>query len=374
MPDVVLEQTISSFMSLDMPCYNFGWQGGEPTLMGLDFYKKAVALMQRFGAGSKQVANGFQTNGILLDDAWCSFLRQYNFLVGVSIDGPENIHNANRVYLTGAGSHHDVMRGLTALRRNDVEYNVLTLVSSSNESQPLDIYHYLRDDLNIKFHQYIECVEFGNDGKIMPFSVSPEKWGEFLCKIFDEWYQHDTQLISIRLFDSIIARIIDGTTNVCSLAENCCQYFVIEHDGSIFPCDFFVQPEWCLGKVDTVNWKKLQEIPLYQKFGKQKSIVSEQCSTCCYYRLCAGCCQKNRFGCGDKSSELSILCAGWKLFYEHTLVRFKELAQLIIRERNPYKYNLPLFDLTNPNTQSKNSLCHCGSGNKFKKCCGAHCI
>ena len=125
---------------------------------------------------------------------------------------------------------------------------------------------------------------------------------------------------------------------------------------------------------DTVNWKKLQEIPLYQKFGKQKSIVSEQCSTCCYYRLCAGCCQKNRFGCGDKSSELSILCAGWKLFYEHTLVRFKELAQLIIRERNPYKYNLPLFDLTNPNTQSKNSLCHCGSGNKFKKCCGAHCI
>ena len=370
MSDAVLEQMISSFMGLDMPCYAFGWQGGEPTLMGLDFFRRAVDLMKQYGKSGKQVSNGLQTNGTMLDDEWCSFLLEYNFLVGISIDGPPEIHDFNRITIGGAGSHELVMRGLAALNRNQVEYNVLTLVNSHSASRPLEIYRYLRDDLKIMFHQYIECSEFDRDGKLMPYSVSPEAWGEFLCKIFDEWYAHDVRQVSVRLFDSILAKMVDGIANVCSIGNNCCQYFVVEHDGSIYPCDFFVQPEWRLGNVDGVDWEAMQNLPLYREFGKRKGMVAEQCSACRYFVLCAGCCQKNRPGRGNMPGELSVLCSGWKMFHEHTVDRFKELAKSIIKERNPRQYILPPLNFDNTGAVSKNALCPCGSGIKYKKCCG----
>jgi uncharacterized protein len=370
MSDAVLEQMISSFMHLDMPCYAFGWQGGEPTMMGLDFFRRAVDLMKQYGQSGKQVSNGLQTNGVMLDDEWCQFLHQYNFLVGISIDGPPEIHDFNRITIGGAGSHEMVMRGIASLNRNHVEYNVLTLVNSLSASRPLDIYRYLRDDLKIMFHQYIECVEFDQDGKLMPYSVSPEAWGEFLCKIFDEWYAHDVRQVSVRLFDSILAKMVDGVANVCSIGNNCCQYFVVEHDGSIYPCDFFVQPEWRLGNVDDVNWETLQNLPLYREFGKRKNMVAKQCNVCRYFALCAGCCQKNRPGRGNTPGELSILCSGWKMFYEHTVDRFKELAKCIIKERNPHQYILPSFNFDNAGPVSKNAPCPCGSSIKYKKCCG----
>lgn len=370
MSDAVLEQMISSFMRLDMPCYAFGWQGGEPTLAGLDFFRRAVDLMKHYGQSGKQVSNGLQTNGTLLDDEWCKFLLEYNFLVGISIDGPPDIHDFNRLTAGGTGSHELVMRGLAALNRNQVEYNVLTLVNSHSASRPLDIYRYLRDDLKIMFHQYIECVEFDRDGKLMPYSVSPEAWGEFLCKIFDEWYAHDARQVSVRLFDSILAKMVDGVANVCSIGNNCCQYFVVEHDGSIYPCDFFVQPEWRLGNVDGVDWEFLQNLPLYREFGRRKGMIAEQCTVCRYYALCAGCCQKNRPGRGNTPGELSLLCSGWKMFYEHTVDRFKELAKSIVKERNPHEYILPPLNFDNARPVSKNAPCPCGSGIKYKKCCG----
>ena len=370
MSDTVLKQMISSFMRLDMPCYAFGWQGGEPMLMGLDFFHKAVDLMKYYGQSGKQVSNGLQTNGIMLDDEWCQFLRQYNFLVGVSIDGPPEIHDSNRLTIGGTGSHELVMRGLAALNRNHVEYNVLTLVNSLSASSPLDIYCYLRDDLQIIFHQYIECVEFDRNGKLMPFAVTPGAWGEFLCKIFDEWYAHDSRQVSVRLFDSILAKMVDGIANVCSIGDNCCQYFVVEHDGSIYPCDFFVQPERRLGNVGNVNWMFLQNLPLYREFGKRKSMVAEQCSGCRYYALCAGCCQKNRPGRGNVPGELSILCSGWKMFYEHTIDRFKELSKSIIKERSSHQHISPSFNFNNAMSVRKNVPCPCGSGRKYKKCCG----
>ncbi|MHB9138057.1 MAG: anaerobic sulfatase maturase [Victivallaceae bacterium] len=370
MPDAVLEQMISSFMRLDMPCHSFGWQGGEPTLMGLDFFRQAVKLMKQYGRIGKRVSNGLQTNGTMLDDEWCKFLQQYNFLVGISIDGPPEIHDFNRFTIGGSGSHEQVMRGVAALNRNHVEYNVLTLVNSHSVSKPLEIYRYFRDDLKIMFHQYIECVEFDENGSLMPFAVTPEAWGEFLCTIFDEWYAHDTRQVSIRLFDSILAKMVDGVANVCSLGDNCCQYFVVEYDGSVYPCDFFVQPEWKLGNVGEDNWAFLQNLPLYLEFGKRKRQVAGQCSLCRFFPLCAGCCQKNRPGRGNVPGEVSALCRGWKMFYEHTLDRFKELARAIIRERNPHQHILPSFNFDHPGSAGKNAPCPCGSGVKYKKCCG----
>lgn len=366
----VLERMISSFMRLDMPCHAFGWQGGEPTLMGLDFFRRAIELMKKHGQLGKRVSNGLQTNGTMLDDEWCKFLHQYNFLVGISIDGPPEIHDFNRLTIGGTGSHELVMRGVAALNRNHVEYNVLTLVNSHSVSKPLEIYRYLRDDLKIMFHQYIECVEFDENGSLMPFAVSPEAWGEFLCKIFDEWYAHDSRRVSVRLFDSILAKMVDGVANVCSLGDNCCQYFVVEHDGGIYPCDFFVQPEWKLGNVSEVNWESLQNLPLYLEFGKRKRQIAGQCSLCRFFPLCAGCCQKNRPGRGAVPDETTALCAGWKIFYEHTLDRFKELARAIIKERDPHQHILPAFNFAPPGAVGKNAPCPCGSGVKYKKCCG----
>jgi uncharacterized protein len=370
MSDATLKQMIASFMHLDMPSYAFGWQGGEPTLMGLDFFRRAVDLMKEYGHSGKNVSNGLQTNGVLLDDEWCRFLREYNFLVGISIDGPAEIHDFNRLTTGGAGSHALVMRGLAALNRNQVEYNVLTLVNSHNATKPLEIYRYLRDDLKIRFHQYIECVEFDQNGKLMPFAVSPEAWGEFLCTVFDEWYAHDTHKVSVRLFDSILTKMVDGVANVCSISDNCCQYFVVEHDGTIYPCDFFVQPEWQLGNIASVNWQHLLNLPLYREFGKRKSIVAEQCSTCRFFALCAGCCQKNRHGHGNPPGGLSVLCAGWKMFYEHTVERFKDIAISIVKERNPHQHVLPSLKFDNAAIFGKNAPCPCGSGIKYKKCCG----
>ena len=215
-----LQNMIQKFMDMEMPVHSFGWQGGEPTLMGLDFFRRAVAFQQQFGRPGQSISNGLQTNGTLLDDEWGKFLRRYNFLVGISIDGPEELHNRGRTFIDGHGSHAEVMRGMETLRRNQVDFNVLTLVSGFNQEHPLDIYRYLKDQ-GINYHQYIECVEFDQAGKLLPFAVTPGRWGEFLCKIFDEWFKNDTRKISVRLFDSILVRLVDGYANVCAMGTDC---------------------------------------------------------------------------------------------------------------------------------------------------------
>lgn len=323
----VLEQLVSDFMSTSQANYAFAWQGGEPTLAGLDFYREAVRLMQKYGASGKNVSNGFQTNGSLLDDEWAEFFAQYRFLLGVSVDGPAQIHDTNRVNRSGSGTHAAVIRGIEALRRHQVEFNVLTLVNSTNVEEPLSVYRYLRDDLHVNFHQYIECVEFDQKGKLQPFAITAEKWGEFLCTIFDEWYQFDTRRVSVRLFDSILHRIVTGQPNTCAMSKECGQYLVVEHDGGVYPCDFFVRPELKLGIVGKQPLLSMLNSPKAREFAKRKSKVPAMCRNCRFYRFCAGDCPKNRF------ENHSLLCAGWKIFYEHALDRLLELAEGIKNSR-----------------------------------------
>ncbi|OGV44909.1 MAG: anaerobic sulfatase maturase [Lentisphaerae bacterium GWF2_44_16] len=332
MTDDTLRTMIKKFMSVDMPSHSIGWQGGEPTLMGLDFFKKVVAYQQKFGRSGQSVSNGLQTNGTTLNDEWCKFLASYKFLVGISIDGPPEIHDMNRLYASGKGSHSRVIKGLDALKRNHVEHNVLCLVSASNQNKPLQVYNYLKD-LGLFFHQYIECLEFLEDGNIAPYSVSPIKWGEFLCSIFDEWYKNDTKKISVRLFDSILVKMVDNYANVCAMSENCRQYFVVEHNGDVYPCDFYVRPELKLGNISTGDWEQFENSAAYIDFGARKSCLHEKCLSCKYLKFCAGCCQKNRSYAGANPENLSVLCDGWKIFYEHTIDRFKILADQIQKER-----------------------------------------
>lgn len=373
MSDNVLDGMIASFMRTDQPQYSFGWQGGEPTLMGLDFFKRVIELQQKHGRAGAAVANGLQTNGILIDDAFARHLAQYNFLVGISVDGPADIHDRYRRFADGRGSHARVMQALDTLKRRHVEYNVLTLVNDINVKRPRDIYHYLCDQ-GILFHQYIECVEFDVSGRLQPFAVTGKQWGDFLCAIFDEWFKHDTRRVSIRLFDSILSMMVDGIANVCAMGTDCRQYFVVEHNGDVYPCDFFVRPELKLGNILTGSWSEFQDSEVYRKFGQRKRQWNAQCAECEFLRYCAGDCPKNRPSKGADPTQLSVLCPGWLQFYRHTIDRFRQLAKQIQRERQAEAVRpstAPPAFAPRRKKVGRNDPCPCGSGKKYKHCCGA---
>ncbi|MBN1557890.1 MAG: anaerobic sulfatase maturase [Lentisphaerae bacterium] len=370
MSDAVLEQMIASFMRTPQSQYAFGWQGGEPTLMGLEFFQRITGLQQKYGRSGAVVSNGLQTNGLLIDEPFARHLARYNFLIGLSVDGPAEIHNHYRRYADGRGSHAGVMKTLGILKKHHVEHNVLTLVNNLNVQRPREIYHYLLD-LGVLFHQYIECVEFDERGNLQPFAVTGEAWGDFLCTIFDEWYKHDTRRVSIRLFDSILAMMVDGVPNVCAMGTDCRQYFVVEYNGDVYPCDFFVRPELKLGNVMTGTWDAFLASPVYREFGARKHRWNARCASCKFLRYCAGDCPKNRPTQGADPARLSVLCPGWLQFYKHTFSRFGQLADQIRAERQ--RQALPAGAPAAPPRRriGRNDPCPCGSGKKYKFCCGA---
>jgi len=358
MSDAVLDRMIASYMATDQPVYAFGWQGGEPTLMGVDFFKRVTELQQKHGRSGTSVSNGLQTNCTMITDDLAQHLARYNFLVGVSLDGPAEVHDHWRTCVNGRGSHADVMDGIEVLKRNNVEFNILTLVNSENVRKPREIYRYLRDH-GFLFHQYIECVEFDENGRTMPFAISGEEWGDFLCGIYDEWIQSDTRKVSIRLFDSILAMMVDGVANVCKMGKDCRQYFLVEYNGDIYPCDFFVEPDLRLGNLADGSWEDFLAADVYRAFGEHKAAWNRACDACEYLRYCAGDCQKNRFYRVPDPAQLSALCTGWKRFYKHSIEGFKELAGQVRKERT-----------AQVGPVGRNDPCPCGSGRKHKRCCG----
>lgn len=333
MSAATLDRMIAGYMATPQPVYSFGWQGGEPTLMGVDFFRKAVNLQAAYARPGSRIANGLQTNGTLLDDAFAAFLAEYRFLVGVSLDGPAAVHDAERRTADGHGSHARALAGIECLRRNRVEFNILTLVNSRNVSDPVALYDYLVGQ-GFFYHQYIECIEFAPNGTRQPFAITGPAWGDFLCRLFDHWVARDTRRVSVRLFDTVLAGIVDGAANTCTSSETCCQYFVVEHNGDVFPCDFHVRPAWKLGTITTDSWLALQQSPAYAAFGERKRQWNATCAACPFLPFCKGDCPKNRGGPDlQDPTRLSHLCDGWRQFYRHTLPRFQKLAEAIHRER-----------------------------------------
>lgn len=328
MSDPVLECVISGYMATEQPQYVFCWQGGEPTLMGLEFYRRVVELQQKHGRSGARVANALQTNATVISSEFAAHLAAYNFLVGVSLDGPAEIHDRFRVETAGRGSHEATLRGMGCLRQQGVEFNVLTVVSSANVRRGRQVYGYLRD-MGILYHQYIPCVEFDEHGQPLPFTISAGEWGDFLCEVYDEWVRGDTRRVSVRLFDSILALMVDGTRNLCQMADECCQYFVIEHNGDIYPCDFFVKPGLKLANAEKCSWERLQASSTYKDFGRRKSEWGQTCRRCNYFRYCSGDCPRNRLSQGKATPRLSWLCRGWRQFYGHALPGLQDLARWI---------------------------------------------
>lgn len=370
MSEAVLERTIQTYMATDQPQYVFGWQGGEPTLMGFDFFQRVIALQKRFGRPGSSVANGLQTNATLIDDRLAKLFAEYHFLVGVSLDGPEYIHNRYRRFIDKQESHEKVIRGIGYLQRHGVEFNILVLVSNATVARAREVYRYLCDS-GFLYHQYIPCVEF--DSRKKTFSITGEQWGDFLCELYDEWYPSDSRRVSIRLFDSILAYLVDGAYTICPMGKNCNRYLVVEYNGDVYPCDFFVEKSLRLGNVMRDSWERIYGSEAFGEFGRQKAMWDSQCSRCTYIELCNGDCLKHRMHGGRGSKGPSWLCAGWKKFYEHALGGFQRLAESIRMERIRHRIG-SLGPETNGRDRServgRNDPCPCGSGLKYKRCCG----
>jgi len=322
----VLETLIAKYLSTQQNQYIFSWQGGEPLLLGLDFYKTVVQLQKTLAKAGSIIGNGIQTNGYLIDDAYAEFFSVSNFLVGISCDGPEQLHNTFRKIPDNSNAFNLVIKSIKTLQKHDVAFNTLTVVTSQHAGKGKLVYQFLKDT-GSDYHQYIPCVEYDKNGKKLPWTIEGIEWGKFLIEIFQQWLL-DSQKVSIRLFDSIILVLLGQKPGICQMEKNCCQYFVIEHNGDVFPCDFFVKNHTLLGNITNDTWENLLNSEKYRGFGARKSLWHSDCDRCYYLKFCAGDCQKHRIGKNKSERTKSVLCDGWKLFYKETLTEFKKLAQL----------------------------------------------
>ena len=326
MSDEVLEKLVSSYVSLGFPESTFAWQGGEPTLMGLDFYEKVVQLQQKYGKPGQSVTNALQTNSILLDDQWCKFLSEYKFLVGISLDGPKKFHDYYRLDYKGQGTWDRVMASVERCKNNNVEFNILTLVNDRNVTEPDEIFDFFVN-LKIQYLQFIACVEQDPEsGGIAGFSITPEQYADFLCRIFDRWYEYGPRKISIRLFDSILSYCVLGTHSICTFMPRCSDYIVIEHNGDAFACDFFVTEQWRLGNIMETPIEKLASSKVKRSFSGCKRKLNNKCILCRHLEMCRGGCMKDRIVTSGNYDDVSYFCQTYKQFFDYTMSRFWQLA------------------------------------------------
>lgn len=310
----------------------FTWHGGETLMRPLSFFRKAVELQKKYGAG-RRIDNTIQTNGTLLTDEWCEFLHENHWLVGVSIDGPQEFHDEYRRTATGAPSWTKVMRGIQLLNKHNVEWNAMAVVNDFNADYPLDFYHFFKDNgcQYIQITPIVERIVNHDDGRhlatltdsdeapLADFSVTPEQWGRFLCAIFDEWVRHDVGQTYVELFDCILANWVGETPGICVYAKECGHAGVMEFNGDVYSCDHFVYPEHLLGNLHTKTITEMMYSDQQNKFAKmKKQMLPQQCKECKFLFACHGECPKNRF-LNDKYGNygLNYLCKGYRQFFEH---------------------------------------------------------
>jgi uncharacterized protein len=299
--------------------------------MGLDFYKKAVELQKQYGVSGQEVGNSLQTNALLLnDDEWCRFLHESKFLVGVSIDGPKELHDHYRLDLGGHGTWDRVMAAIDRMKQFQVEYNTLTLINNLTADHPDEVFDFLTS-LGIRYLQFIPCVEVDpQTGQIAEFSVTPKQYGDFLCRIFDRWIAFGPQKLSIRDFDSILSHCIGGRHTICTFDRQCSQYIVIEHTGDVFPCDFFVEPKWRLGNIFETPIEQLAGSAQKKAFARKKENLANKCLVCRHLAICRGGCMKDRAPFDkDNYGRESYFCESYRQFFDHALPRFSQIAAQI---------------------------------------------
>jgi uncharacterized protein len=393
MSDRVLEayirQTIEGQDSAEI---QFVWQGGEPTLAGLDFFRKVLNLQNQYAQG-KKVSNALQTNGILVDDSWAEFLSENRFLVGVSIDGPEEFHDAFRIDGAGMPTWNRVVRCIGILKRHGVEFNTLTVVHRLNTEHPLRVYRFLKE-IGSVFIQFIPLVErvasqgrqspvadlrspgTGSEYTVTDRSVRPEDYGRFLISVFDEWVRIDVGRIFVQMFDVSLGIWAGLNPSLCLFEEKCGKALVLEHNGDLYSCDHFVLPEHRIGNILQSPIKELAVSSSQRRFGENKrNSLQNHCLRCEVLFMCRGECPNNRFiRTSDGHPGLNYLCEGYRVFFNHVRKPMETMTGLIQAGRAPAEIMDLLASEERERIQSfkavgRNDPCPCGSGIKYKLCC-----
>jgi uncharacterized protein len=394
MSEEVLECFIQQYIAASpAPEVSFAWQGGEPTLMGLDFFRRVVELQRKYRPSGTRITNAFQTNGLLLDEVWCEFLRREEFLVGLSIDGPGSLHDGYRVDRRGRPTLDRVLRVLERLQHHKVEFNTLTVVHRENGQRPFEVYRFLKKH-GCRFLQFIPLVERAaadgslagppelegstSDSPVTPWSVRPEDYGNFLCAVFDEWIRHDVGEIHVQLFEVQLAIRMGLPASLCLFAPTCGRGMVVEHNGDVYACDHYVYPEYGRGNILSRTLAECAASPEQREFGRMKRDgLPHACRECETRFACHGECPKRRFmTTPDGAPGLNYLCPAYKQFFRHIEPDMRTMADLLNRGL-PAALIMDLHarkDGAAPHgTQraGRNDPCPCGSGKKYKKCCGA---
>ena len=394
MSDETLERYVKQYIEAqDVPQVDFAWQGGEPTLMGVDFFRRAVELQQQYADG-KVVTNAFQTNGILLNDGWGEFLAENKFLVGLSIDGPRTYHDRYRVDKGQKPTYDRVYAGLQMLKKHAVEFNTLTVLQNHNAEHPLEIYRFLRQ-AGSGFMQFIPIVEriahepdedglalvdpeYEGRAPVSKWSVGSGQYGKFLCAIFDEWVRNDVGQVFVQLFDVTLGSWLGQDASLCIFAETCGKALIIEHNGDLYSCDHFVYSDYRLGNVHHESIRDMVASPQQTKFGQdKKDALPQYCIECDFRFACNGGCPKHRFTKTPRGEDgLNYLCKGYKMYFGHVDPYMRFMANELrhgrpatgvmewAQKRDAVKAAL------HQKAPGRNDPCSCGSGKKYKRCCG----
>lgn len=385
--DETLARFVEQFIAAQpagAPEIEFAWQGGEPTLLGLDFFRRVIELQTQFTPPGKQCRNTIQTNGVLLDDAWCEFLRAHDFLVGLSIDGPAELHDRYRRDARGQPTHDQVMRGLRLLQKHRVDTNALTVVNRHNGKQPRKVYGFLKD-AGFEFIQFIPIVEPAGasagdsrdpESLVSERSVRPRQFGRFLSTVFDEWVASDVGRVFVQAFDQALAAWMGLEPSLCIFSRKCGRALVLEHNGDLYCCDHFVTPEHRLGNINDTPLGRLVAQPRQAQFGNDKEdTLPSVCRTCPVRFACNGECPKNRLlTTPDGEPGLNYLCEGFKTFFTHIDPIMQAMASEVRQGRPAANVMHRLRRETAPKSSrpdrtGRNEPCPCGSGRKFKSCC-----
>jgi uncharacterized protein len=407
MPPDVLESYIRQYVEAqDVPEVSFAWQGGEPTLLGVRFFERVVALQEKYARPlGKRVVNALQTNGTLLTDEWCRFLKAHDFLVGLSIDGPADLHDVHRVDKRGRPTFERVRAGMEALKRHGVEFNTLTVVSRENARRPLDVYRFLREH-GSGFMQFIPLVERAAPGPlaaaggliqlelaappkpgearspVTDWSVRSEDWGGFLVAIFDEWVRRDIGRVFVQSFDVALGVWAGAGASLCVFSETCGRALAVEHNGDVYACDHYVYPEFRRGNLRDTPLAEMVLSAEQVKFGADKrDTLPRYCRECEVRFACNGECPKHRFlKTPHGEFGLNYLCAGYRKFFNHIDPYMRTMAGLLHAGRAPAEVMGMVLarDAAEaakrpapkaPAAPGRNDPCPCGSGRKYKVCC-----
>ena len=384
MADNLLEEYTRQYIEAQrVPEVTFAWQGGEPTLMGLDFFKQAVMYQQKHRKPKMRIFNALQTNAVLLDDDWCAFFKENDFLLGVSLDGPRDLHDFYRVDKGGNPTFDKVMAGIRLLQQHEVEFNILTTVHAANAPAPLDVYHFLRDEVGTQFIQFIPIVERENatgyqeGNTVTERSVTAQQYGDFLIKIFDEWVRRDVGGVYVQIFDVALAAWTGNSSGLCIFEETCGLALALEHNGDVYACDHYVEPDYLLGNVMDVPLADIVTMDEQRAFGLAKrDTLPQHCLDCEVRFVCNGGCPKNRFiETPTGEAGLNYLCEGYRAFFNHIDTPMRYMAEQLAQQRAPANIMVTLLQLDAAFVDAlgkagRNDPCPCGSGRKFKHCHG----